>query len=1711
MKKTLPSLILFIFINLSFSQGTDILSAEQFCSGNSSLSFNNVYGGTNSTSVGCLFSIPNASYFYLVADQPGDLYFDIDQEDLSSNPIDVDFIAWGPFTDINDANTNISYTDCASCPNNTTNPAFYPYATDYITDCSYDPSPTETMTILNALPGQIYVVLITNYDSAEGIINFQQSGGTGTTTCLNLPVCGNEYFDLGGATGDYAGDETTTITPYFAGGTVTVDFTVVDIPDAGDVLTAYNGPNNSYPILGTVTSLPAIFTSYVAGNPTGAITFDFISDGDTNVGAGWEADITCDPPPAPPTCGETFYDNGGATGNYVANESQVLNIFADTPGDIVTVTFTAFDTESGNDVLAVYNGPNTTYPLIGNYSGTSLPGPFTSTDLSGALTFVFTSNNTIQSSGWAADISCYHPPTCGSIFYDSGGPTEDYISNELETTTFSPDIPGDAVTATFTAFHTEFIDDLYVYDGPDDSYPLLGVFYGTTIPGPFTSTDASGALTFVFDSDGSVEYSGWTASISCAPYTPPLVCGSTFYDSGGSSGNYSDSEDETTTFYPDTPGDYVVATFTAFDTETSYDELTVYNGPNDTFPSLGTFSGSTIPGPLTSTDSSGALTFVFESDYLVNYSGWSANITCFTPICGTTVYDNGGSGGNYSANETETTTYYPETPGDLISITFTAFNTENGIDELSIYDGPDDSYPILGTFSGSTLPGTFTSSDLSTGALTFVFTSNGSVQNSGWAADITCVPPPSCGTTFYDSGGASENYSTNETETSTFFPDNPGDYVVATFTAFNTESGYDYLSVYDGPDETYPLLGEFSGTTTPGPFASSDTSGALTFVFDSDFSGIRSGWAANITCESSCDLIITDTIYPIGADDCTLNYTELTTNATATYTPIYIFSEDFDGPGLPTGWTINNGNGGAWSITNSSYAGGTPYEARLNGGSSTTASGTRTLTTPAIDISGQTDLQLSLKQYLSHYNNSYNYSVAIQTNLDNGGWTNQYRINSVSNNISQETRNIVLRNSDLSALSGTSLRIRFILSGRPFGLSNWYIDDISLTVPGTTTPPQITWSPAEGLYTDVSLSTPYISNTYSEIVYAAPMDTQTYTATDINSCTDTVAIINNKKTWNGSQSTDWYDDDNWTPSGIPTDENCVIIPDLVTSNNNSPIVLGTPPTPPPPAQLRSLNVRDDGYLELQQYANLIVTDAVVIETDGKVILRNGSNLVQITNSGITNSGNIQMQRTVSSLNPQDYVYWSSPVANFNVADVSPGSNSRYNWIPTVPGNGDGNYGDWQATTEVMQPGKGYIIRGVSGTNPETAIATNTVEFRGVPRNGAYQVTIVHGGYSGPDYDGAGNTMATALDDNWNLIGNPYPSGISADAFITQNASILDDTGDINTPTIFGTVYLWRHQSTPSSATDPFYGDYAYNYNANDYIGYNSTGSNPSGFNGNIGAGQAFFVLMDHDAPSPSNVSFNNNMRLNSGIVPIDNNEFYRSTENSSQDVIEKHRIWLDLIAPNNKANSILVGYIDNATNNFDRIYDGFELSGTSNRFYSLIYTEEMAIQGRSTPFNDSDLVPLGIEISSSGNYTIAINTLDGLFNTTNQSIYIEDTYTNTIHNLRVSPYSFSSDAGSYNDRFILRYTVEVLSMSDFELSSLNILAPNHSYIKVMSEQSPIESVIIYDLLGRVLFSKSAITDTEFILKNHNLSDGTYIVKATLIHGRSKSQKIILKN
>jgi len=129
-----------------------------------------------------------------------------------------------------------------------------------------------------------------------------------------------------------------------------------------------------------------------------------------------------------------------------------------------------------------------------------------------------------------------------------------------------------------------------------------------------------------------------TTTITCTSCLPPppisvsVGCtGATFFDSGGSGGNYSINEDRTYIYCPQNSTDKVTINFTSFDIESGFDYLYVYNGNSTTSPLIGTFTGTTTIGPFTSTSINGCLTFRFTSDGSVNYTGWAANAT-LTPL-----------------------------------------------------------------------------------------------------------------------------------------------------------------------------------------------------------------------------------------------------------------------------------------------------------------------------------------------------------------------------------------------------------------------------------------------------------------------------------------------------------------------------------------------------------------------------------------------------------------------------------------------------------------------------------------------------------------------------------------------------------------------------------------------------------------------------------------------------------------------------------------------------------------------------------------------------------------------------------------------------------------------------------------------------------------------------------------------------------------------
>ena len=126
-----------------------------------------------------------------------------------------------------------------------------------------------------------------------------------------------------------------------------------------------------------------------------------------------------------------------------------------------------------------------------------------------------------------------------------------------------------------------------------------------------------------------------------------------------------------------------------------------------------------------------------------------------------------------------------------------------------------------------------------------------------------------------------------------------------------------------------------------------------------------------------------------------------------------------------------------------------------------------------------------------------------------------------------------------------------------------------------------------------------------------------------------------------------------------------------------------------------------------------------------------------------------------------------------------------------------------------------------------------------------------------------------------------------------------------------------------------------------------------------------------------------------------------------------------------------------------------------------------------------------------------------------KDVFIEDKVTNTFHDLKVSPYTFSSNMGVFEDRFVLHYKNLLLSNDDFAgiENSVYVFKENNQP-KIVSTKSNIASVMVYDMLGRIVFSKDKVNTSEVVLSDLIANNQALIIKTTLENNVTVAKKFI---
>ena len=511
-----------------------------------------------------------------------------------------------------------------------------------------------------------------------------------------------------------------------------------------------------------------------------------------------------------------------------------------------------------------------------------------------------------------------------------------------------------------------------------------------------------------------------------------------------------------------------------------------------------------------------------------------------------------------------------------------------------------------------------------------------------------------------------------------------------------------------------------------------------------------------------------------------------------------------------------------------------------------------------------------------------------------------------------------------------------------------------------------------------------------------------------------------------------------------------------------------------------INVRADDYITIVNDLTVNARGVLNIDHEGSLIMFNDSGT-------ITNDGDINVYRSTSTMEQYDYHYWSSPIdystnttpvasvlTDFFASRIYAYNTSAYNDTDDDNDNIDDEQDDWVNYSSDMKSGIGYAAMTSSPGE------RNTI-FSGKVNNGVISVNVALSNDENGDEDGD--------EDDWNLLGNPYPSAISADEFITQNS------------TINGTLYFWTHVDD-ISIDNP--GPDTYNYSTDDYAMYSLAGgvkseSNSAVPTGIIETGLGFFV----DAISQGSVEFNNSMRSKSYA---NNNSFSASSTN---EIIEKDRFWLNLTNPNGAFSQILIGFFENATLEKDRLYDGVRLKGSNYiDFYSLDNTSyEYGIQGRPA-FDENESIVLGYQSNILGNLSIDLGDREGVLSET--PIYITDHYLSITHDLTIAPYSFNTEVGTFNDRFEIAFNEESLSTNDIKVDTktlqINELQNGQVQIKVPS-QFEMASIQIMDISGKVIYNFSTQGYSQTFSLN-NLSKTAYLVTVELNNGQTITKKAI---
>lgn len=451
----------------------------------------------------------------------------------------------------------------------------------------------------------------------------------------------------------------------------------------------------------------------------------------------------------------------------------------------------------------------------------------------------------------------------------------------------------------------------------------------------------------------------------------------------------------------------------------------------------------------------------------------------------------------------------------------------------------------------------------------------------------------------------------------------------------------------------------------------------------------------------------------------------------------------------------------------------------------------------------------------------------------------------------------------------------------------------------------------------------------------------------------------------------------------------------------------------------NLTILAGATLTVSSGETLLVSGDLLIE--GNLIVESGGSLLTYETNSILGRAIIFNRNTRYA--DGKYSFVGTPVLQYPTITGADLGTYVYKYNETNPYDGDAGLSRWEdASADQLIPGVGY-----------TQAFQQPLTFVGKPNSG----TITVSGLS-HTIPVVGTTVEAQR--GWNLISNPYPAAIDVTSFIADNINID------------GSVYLWDDHGSDTGRGNN--GDYA-TVNAIGTI----SGPNNGSFGGYIGSSQGFLVRVSNEIANTS-VVFNELQR-----VTGDNTDatFFRQVEQEHSSV--------KLALNGDFYNETLIGFREDATIGYDRLYDAKKLIGNENiAFYSILEGEKYSIQGLPL-LRDTQKIEIGYDLKQGGTYSLSLietnnlpeqfdvvlvntRTLEEFYLDLNESVELELAAGSNLNHLRLD----------------LRASSTLGSLQNLA-SSLNVyISDNLLNIEVGDDSFQKSNITVYDLSGSLIFT-----------------------------------------